>query len=541
MIRTCITVISCIIFFSSISSADIPHMINYQGKVTDSGGTPVPDGTYSMRFGIYDQLLGGSPEWDSGDQNVDVTDGIFSVLLGGTGQPAIDLSFDTDLWLQVGFEGDIQSPRRRLASVGYAYMASGLVPGTIVSGPVIAGPAAAILCANTATSGFVYGGRFSVTSPDGIGVFGNATSGTGFSFGGWFNNTSENGVGVYGTAVSDSGFTQGVYGLSSSSTGAGVYGYADDETGLTYGVYGAVTSPDGVGTYGYNSAASDLAYGVFGVVDSPDGKGVFGWAKSTSGDASGVFGQSDAISGYGVYGWSNQTTGISVGVYGESESSLGDGVTGYSPNVGVKGVTSVPTSGLGVYYSGGLGGSGSKSCIVKTSQGPTYMYCQESPECWFEDFGGGQLINGRCRIELDPLFLETVTIDGMNPLRVFIQLRGQCNGVFVEEDFTGFDVIELHDGTSSASFHYRVVAKRKGFEEKRLDYCKTAENDPFLYPELREEYERKRREDHARMQEKLEGMIKGHAGEEQKNQKLRERQTQRMFLNDRISENRSQN
>jgi hypothetical protein len=34
---------------------------------------------------------------------------------------------------------------------------------------------------------------------------------------------------------------------------------------------------------------------------------------------------------------------------------------------------------------------------------------------------------------------------------------------------------------------YRVVAKRKGFEDKRLDYCEAAETDSYLYPELREQ------------------------------------------------------
>ena len=32
-----------------------------------------------------------------------------------------------------------------------------------------------------------------------------------------------------------------------------------------------------------------------------------------------------------------------------------------------------------------------------------------------------------------------------------------------------------------------MITKRKGFEDKRLDYCKAAETDSYLYPELREE------------------------------------------------------
>ena len=45
------------------------------------------------------------------------------------------LDFNVDCWLEVRISGDIQSPRVQLGSVGYAYMASGVVPGTEVSGP----------------------------------------------------------------------------------------------------------------------------------------------------------------------------------------------------------------------------------------------------------------------------------------------------------------------------------------------------------------------------------------------------------------------
>jgi hypothetical protein len=153
--------------------------------------------------------------------------------------------------------------------------------------------------------------------------------------------------------------------------------------------------------------------------------------------------------------------------------------------VGVWGSSSAP-SGCGIYYSGNLAGTGSKSCVVKTSKGPTLMYCQESPENWFEDFGEGRLVDGRCYIELDPVFLETVSIDAANPMKVFIQLRDECEGTCVKTGQTGFDVVELHGGTSSAAFAYRVVAKREGFEARRLDRCEAALNDSYFYPELRE-------------------------------------------------------
>jgi hypothetical protein len=186
-----------------------------------------------------------------------------------------------------------------------------------------------------------------------------------------------------------------------------------------------------------------------------------------------------STSGHGVYSRAYAATGYTIGVFGSAAS----------------------TDGYGVYYSGGLAGTGTKSCVVKTSQGPTLMYCQESPENWFEDVGRGELLNGRAHIDLDPLFLETVTIDPINPMNVFVQLRGDCRGVFVEEGLVGFDVIELQGGRSQVGFVYRVMAKRKGFEAKRLDVCEAARTDSYLYPELREKEQREREERRARHDE----------------------------------------
>jgi hypothetical protein len=138
------------------------------------------------------------------------------------------------------------------------------------------------------------------------------------------------------------------------------------------------------------------------------------------------------------------------------------------------------TSGFAVYCLGKFmctGNStvlGLKSAVVPTSQGHRKLYSQESPEVWFEDVGEGQLVGGLAHIDLDPLFLETVTIDDQHPMKVFIQLNDDCNGVYVQRQATGFEVIELNRGNNSAHFTYRVMAKRKGYENARLE----AEADP---------------------------------------------------------------
>ena len=388
-----------------------------------------------------------------------VEDGYLHELLGQSPYPPIDLAFDQDYWLLVNFEGDDLLPRKRLGSVGYAYMASGLVAGTEVSGAVNTGTNSVIKATNTSTTGTVYGIHGSSASTEGAGVYGEATATSGFNYGGHFRNASIAGAGVYGEAAALSGYTYGVGGMNWSTDGYGVYGFAIRTGGGTRGVWGESASTSGVGVYG---RASDTT-----------GTGI----------TTGVSGECWSTNGRAVFGGSVASTGPTHGVWGVSNSS-----TGY-----------------GVYYSGGLAGSGSKSCVVKTSQGPTLMYCQESPENWFEDFGEGRLVNGRAHIELDPLFLETVTIDTANQMKVFLQTCDEtCLDLAVKRDQTGFEVTCPTNPQGNGVFMYRVVAKRKGFEEKRLDYCKAGETDFYLNPDLMEKWIREREEDRARMEQERE-------------------------------------
>ena len=442
--------------FAGIAQANIPLMMSYQGKITDSGGSPVADGTYTMRFRIYDDATAGTLQWDSGNLSVLLSDGVFSVLLCESPQPALTLYFDEDYWLLVTFDGDNQSPRQQLASVGYAYMASGLVPGTLIEGSVSTVTSSAIKAINTATSGTRYGGVFQTDASEGRAIYGFASHSSGQTYGGKFHSHSTSGIGVYGKVEATSGYNYGVYGESASMSGIGVHGYADATTGTTYGVYACSASTAG--------------------------RGVFGLASTLTGSTIGGCFYTFSSSGCGVKGVASNSSGTNYGVYGESNSP----------------------SGYGVYYSGGIGGSGLMNSVVMTSQGPTSLDVHTTAGNWVEDFGEGQLINGQSHIDLDPLFLETVTIDDENPMKVFVTLSGRCRGVYVERGSTGFDVIEQDNGTSNVGLCYRVVAKRKGFEEKRLDYCKAAKTDSYLYPELREKKMREHEEELVRLkQERL--------------------------------------
>jgi len=108
----------------SYSSAQVPQLINYQGKLTKASGAPL-DTTISMVFSIYDAPVGGTALWTETQGAVVVDKGIFNVLLGSV-TPIPYSVFDGSiryLSVQVGSDPEI-TPRKPMVSVPYAYRAA---------------------------------------------------------------------------------------------------------------------------------------------------------------------------------------------------------------------------------------------------------------------------------------------------------------------------------------------------------------------------------------------------------------------------------
>lgn len=107
-------------------------------------------------------------------------------------------------------------------------------------------------------------------------------------------------------------------------------------------------------------------------------------------------------------------------------------------------------------------GNGSVSTIVKDAEeNNRILFATETPEILFEDFGTGQLVNGEAYIKVDPVLSKNIYVDDKHPMKVFIQLEGDCNGVYVtEKTKDGFKVKELQNGRSNVSFSWNLVANR---------------------------------------------------------------------------------
>ena len=97
--------------------ADIPHLINYQGKLTDKDNKPI-EGTHAITFRIYDAETSGTLLWEE-TQSVTIQKGIFSVMLGGV--TALNLAFDKPYWLEIKVDNEVMSPRQRMAAAPYAF------------------------------------------------------------------------------------------------------------------------------------------------------------------------------------------------------------------------------------------------------------------------------------------------------------------------------------------------------------------------------------------------------------------------------------
>jgi len=113
--------------------------------------------------------------------------------------------------------------------------------------------------------------------------------------------------------------------------------------------------------------------------------------------------------------------------------------------------------------------SGAHSSVAPVDNGSrkVALYAVEAPENWFEDFGSGQLAKGSATINMEATFAQTINT-GME-YHVFLTPNGDCKGLYVaSKSRSSFQVRELGGGTSNVSFDYRIVARRKGYEQIRL-------------------------------------------------------------------------
>jgi hypothetical protein len=251
----------------------------------------------------------------------------------------------------------------------------------------------------------------------------------------------------------------------SGGTGDGIDATTSSTTG--YGVKG---TSQNVGVYGVYSVASETGTG-------SGQAGVWGDAGATVGETlgGGVLGTAD--DNY-AGDFANNSPGPIPTVYAFNQS-LAVGSLVFE-TLGIAG-------GCTIDISGNLTCNGKITGVAAADGGArkVSLYAMQSPENWFEDFGSGVLTNGAMTVPLDPTFASTVNtaID----YHVFLTPNGDCKGLYVSQKTpTSFEVRELNGGTSSIAFDYRIVAKRAGYENQRL------EDVTERFKKMREQEEKRR-------------------------------------------------
>lgn len=293
----------------------VPAKLSYQGLLTSTGGAPVEDGRYGLKFEIFNLPSGGLLRHTETLDSVSVGRGAFSVIL----HPA-DTIFSESLYVAVTalYGPGIISPltflpRSELTSAPYALNAkiippmtlSGTSEGSIMSvtnlgnGSAVVGATSSAWGMTAGVAGFAEP-RWGSNFYDPVAVYGNSVNGHGVG------GISQYKWGVIGVSDTSNGVRgvgfgngAGVCGINTTS-GVGVFG--QNELNTNYG--GSFTGLGGV--YG-----NGIAYG--GYFTSDTGKAVYGYAKKSSG----VYGRTDTSSCYGGLFY-NSLGGAGVGGFNGS-------------------------------------------------------------------------------------------------------------------------------------------------------------------------------------------------------------------------------
>ena len=106
-------------------SAEVPQLVNYQGKIIDDNGLPI-NSTVNITFRIYSSETLGDIVWQE-TQNVVITDGVFNVLLGSVTAFSDTLFNEIERYLTIQIQGEDEiADRSRLVSTPYTINAAKL-------------------------------------------------------------------------------------------------------------------------------------------------------------------------------------------------------------------------------------------------------------------------------------------------------------------------------------------------------------------------------------------------------------------------------
>jgi len=353
---------------------------------------------------------------------------------------------------------------REFAAGGFSVNNAGGVAGTVfcVTGSNVGGAISNVIGAVA-----IFGG-----SNGGEGVWGQELGGGFGTVGQNLFATSTTGAGVIGQAQSPN--IRGVEGDNLSTTvptlglPIGVFGFVANNattllTGGSVAVEGTNNSvpvagvPIGVlGAIGPTGFTGSIAVGGFqSVLSANDFPAVIGLGAGLT-----TFYHLRSAGG----AFTGEVAGVMGAAYGTNDPVNSEGGDFFdSLTTGAVVTAQVAARNGGTFYKI-IGSIGNVATVIKDpyANKDVIMVCPESPEVLLEDYGVGELVNGLAHIDIEKVFASTIAVNEKHELRVFIQLEGDCKGVYVTNKTpNGFDVKELDGGTSNVKFSYHVIGNKK--------------------------------------------------------------------------------
>lgn len=105
---------------SAPATAGSPQVISHQGYLTSSDGIAL-SGAHSLTFSLYDVAAGGAALWSETHAVVDVTNGLYSLLLGSISPLTPAVFSGPNRYLGVSVDGGAElTPRRQIAASAFA-------------------------------------------------------------------------------------------------------------------------------------------------------------------------------------------------------------------------------------------------------------------------------------------------------------------------------------------------------------------------------------------------------------------------------------
>ncbi len=500
--------------------AQIPNLINYQGRMTVSGA-PVSS-TFSIRFSIHTALTGGSELWFETQNTVQVVNGIFNVLLGSAtpgGIPSSVFTTTGDRYLAVKVDTDPEiSPRFRLTSVAFAIrateadgVADGAVgPADLADNAVTAQKIAAnnvVKSINSLRDNVTIapganvtitpsGNTLTIAASGGTGGITTVNAGEGLTGGGAASNiTLDIGAGPGITTSADAidlntSFTDGRYvnenqgnSITSSMiqdgqvTNADIANFAITNSKITGSAVGSAEIIDeSVGSADVADAVdfgASNSTGRLQIISSPAG-GVAAqmWAFISGGGLVRTFNDNGAL--VSELSQSNENSGI-LRLWGPNGNLnvLLSHRTGFPNNGAVvvfdaqgtdKAGMVVDDSGNGMVF-----GDTKNFRMAHPSRADQEIWyaCIEGPEAAAYVRGTAKLINGKASIVFPEHFQIVAQAQGMTV--TLTPLDASSKGLAVTaKSASGFEVRELFQGTGNYDFDWEVKSVRKGHENYRV-------------------------------------------------------------------------